>query len=92
MPSLFILGLFAAFFLLFMNFIIPILLYGIYFALIFVISGYQNKSLKIGLYSIFATGIQFYGYGTGFLESFIKVQILKKDPEHTFPALFFKTL
>ena len=92
MPSLFILGLLTAIFLLFMEFIIPIIFYGIYFALIFVLSGYQNKSLKIGLYSIFATGIQFYGYGTGFLESFIKVQILKKDPEHTFPELFFKTL
>jgi hypothetical protein len=33
---------------------------------------------------------QFYGYGIGFIESFIKVIVLKQKPEKAFPELFFK--
>jgi hypothetical protein len=49
-----------------------------------------NKSLKIALYSIWAAVIQFYGYGKGFLFSFYKVVLLKKQPQVAFPELFFK--
>jgi len=54
------------------------------------LSSIQNKSIKIGFYSIVAASIQFYGYGTGFLKSFYAIQVLKKAPQEAFPKLFFK--
>jgi hypothetical protein len=54
------------------------------------VSTYQNKSLKIGYLSLIAVWKQFYGYGKGFLESFIKIIILKQKPQEAFPELFFK--
>jgi hypothetical protein len=54
------------------------------------VSTYQNKSFKIGFLSIKAVWKQFYGYGTGFLESFVKIIILKQKPQEAFPELFFK--
>ena len=89
-PSLFILGL--AFGILLFLFKIPFLLFlfGFYFGMIFVGSLVQNKNGKIAFYSIIATAIQFYGYGTGFLQSFINVQCLKKKPEAAHPELFFR--
>lgn len=65
-------------------------LYAFYFAILFVFSVIQNKSIKIGFFSIIAVFIQFFGYGFGFLESFFKISVLKKNPEEVFPELFFK--
>jgi glycosyltransferase involved in cell wall biosynthesis len=65
-------------------------LYFIYFLLLFLVSTYQNKSAKIGYFSVIAVWKQFYGYGTGFIESFFKVIILKQKAEKAFPELFFK--
>jgi len=56
-----------------------------------VVSSIQNKNLLIGFYSMIAVWKQFTGYGMGFLESFIKIKLLKKKPETVFPELFFKT-
>jgi glycosyltransferase involved in cell wall biosynthesis len=61
-----------------------------YFLGIWFLSTFQNKSIKIGFLSIAAVAIQFYGYGTGFLNSYIKVRLLKQKPEEAFPELFFK--
>ena len=58
--------------------------------MLFLASLKQNKSIEIAFYSLIATIIQFYGYGKGFLLSFIKIQILKQQPEMAFPKLFFK--
>lgn len=65
-------------------------LYIVYFIMCFVFSTIQNKSLKIGLLSIYAVGIQFYGYGTGFLKAFYKINIQRKPPEEALPEMFFK--
>jgi hypothetical protein len=54
------------------------------------VSTYQNKSLKIGYLSLIAVWKQFYGYGLGFLKSYIKVIIMKQKPQEAFPELFFK--
>lgn len=89
-PTLFILGFIVAFVLLIFNYDWPLQLYFVYFLAIFVLSAFQNKSLKIGLYSIKAVWKQFFGYGKGFLESFVKIIILKKNPQKAFPELFFK--
>jgi len=61
-----------------------------YFLALFLLSSIQNKSIKIGYLSIIAVWKQFYGYGLGFLKSYIKVIILKQDPKQAFPELFFK--
>ena len=58
--------------------------------MIFLVSTYKNKSFKVGLLSIKAVWKQFYGYGTGFIESFTKVIILNQKPQDAFPELFFK--
>jgi glycosyltransferase involved in cell wall biosynthesis len=91
-PSLFIIGFFVSIILLFIKpFIILFLqLYFVYFILIFIVSTFQNRSLKIGYLSVIAVYKQFFGYGFGFLESFFKIRILRQKPEIAFPELFFK--
>ena len=89
-PSVFIIGLLAALVLLIFNYDLLLQLYFIYFLLVFLISTYQNKSLKIGYLSAVAVWKQFYGYGTGFLESFFKIILFKQNPQKAFPELFFK--
>ena len=91
-PSVFIFGLFLSvlLYILSQKFDYLIQLYFVYFLLLFLVSSYQNKSLKIGLLSIKAVWKQFYGYGTGFMESFIKIIVFKQKPEEVFPELFFK--
>ena len=62
----------------------------LYFILVFVFAAFEYKSIKIGMLAIYAVGVQFYGYGTGFLKSFTAVKIFKKKPQEVFPELFFK--
>ena len=90
-PSVFIIG-FAISILLMLiyNFDYLLQLYFIYFLVLFLVSSYQNKSIKIGYFSLIAVWIQFYGYGTGFIKSFFKVIVLKQKPQEAFPELFFK--
>jgi len=40
------------------------------------------------LLSIFATLVQFFGYGIGFLRSVFRLNILNKTKEVTFPKMF----
>jgi len=65
-------------------------MYFVYFLAILLISSIQNKSIKIGFLSLKAVWNQFYGYGTGFIESYFKIIVLKQKPEEAFPELFFK--
>lgn len=51
-------------------------LFLFYFMLIFIVSSFQNKSIKIGGLSIIASAIQLYGYGCGFIKMFISKIIL----------------
>lgn len=89
-PSVFILGFALAVLLLIFTYDILLKLYFIYFFVLFLVSSYQNKSIKIGYLSVIAVWKQFYGYGTGFIQSFVKVIILKQKPQEVFPELFFK--
>ena len=68
-------------------FLIPILLHLI---LLFVDSSLKNKSIYIGILSIKAVFVQFFGYGIAFAKSTFFINFLKKDPEKQFPFLFFK--
>jgi glycosyltransferase involved in cell wall biosynthesis len=89
-PSIFIMGLFSALILLIFTHDIFLQLYFVYFLIIFLVSTYKNKSFKVGLLSIKAVWKQFYGYGTGFIVSFIRIIILNQKPQDAFPELFFK--
>jgi glycosyltransferase involved in cell wall biosynthesis len=89
-PSVFIIGLvFAVFLSLIFNHDILLQLYFLYFFILFVVSSYQSKSLKIGMLSIKAVWKQFFGYGFGFIESYFKIIILRQKPQVAFPELFF---
>jgi glycosyltransferase involved in cell wall biosynthesis len=64
-------------------------LYLFYFCILFIHSSITN-GVRVGLRSVLATLLQFYGYGTGFLRSWWKIKILKKNETEAFPELFFK--
>ena len=89
-PTFFLIGFILAILLLIFNHDLLLKCYFAYFLVLFLVSTYQNKSLKIGYLSLIAVWKQFYGYGTGFLESFVKIIILKQKPQEAFPELFFK--
>lgn len=88
-PSLFILGFGISVVLVSIGIILPLMLFGVYFIVIFIDSLLKNKSLAIALLSMVAVGIQFAGYGKGFLKSIILINFSKKKPKDIFPELFF---
>lgn len=63
--------------------------YLIYFLLIFLDALRSTKSLAISALSLIAAGIQFIGYGYGFLKSTILVNFSRRKPQEIFPELFF---
>ncbi len=67
-------------------FVIPLFFYLI---VILIDSTTKNKSIYIGLLSVFAVFVQFFGYGIAFLKSTIFIKLLKKNPQKQFPSLFF---
>lgn len=89
-PSLFMIGLVFSLILLLINVQIFLYIYILYFLMVMLVSSVQNNSLKIGILSVMAAFIQFYGYGTGYLASFIMVHLLRQKPQEAFPELFFK--
>jgi glycosyltransferase involved in cell wall biosynthesis len=89
-PSLFILGFALAIFLFLFGIEFPIIGYALYYVLIFVSACIETKSPEIGFLAVIAVSKQFFGYGRGFLESFIKIKLQKQKPEEAFPELFFK--
>lgn len=89
-PSLFFIGFVASVLFLVAGIKLFFALYVLYFLVAFLLSTFQNKSLLIGIFSIFAVAMQFYGYGIGFLKSYWKVIVLKQKPQQAFPELFFK--
>ena len=89
-PTFFIIGLLVSLVFSIVGFDYFLWFYGIYFFSIFILSSVENKNIIIGFVSVLTTFIQFYGYGFGFLSSFIKIKVLKLAPEKAFPDLFFK--
>lgn len=89
-PSLFSIGLILALILMVLGFRYLIILYAFYFLLVFVISLIKNKSLIVSCFSVFATLVQFLGYGFGFILSTIYIELFNREPEDVFPFLFFK--
>ncbi len=89
-PTFFIIGFFISIVLLVFAIDLPLKGYFIYFLIIFLVASIVNKNLYVGLTSVKAVWIQFYGYGLGFLESFIKINIFRKKPQTAFAELFFE--
>ena len=88
-PTLFLAGIVMALVTAYFQNYILLVVFSIYFEMLFLIALLQTRSLKIGLLAVFATVIQFFGYGTGFLKSVVLVQIFKRKPQNAFPELFF---
>ena len=89
-PTLFVIGVILSLISLFFSSFTLLFILTFYVTLIFIDSSIKNKSFKIGLLSLLALFIQFFGYGIGFFKSTIKVGILNQKPQAAFPMLFFK--
>ena len=65
------------------------IIYSFYFLLVFILSSIKNN-IWVGFLSIITTLIQFFGYGYGFIRSFILINIFpNKKIESIFPKMFF---
>jgi len=89
MPAAFLIG---TLFLMVMGFIHWIFLTPIafYIVLIFIDALFQTKNLSVSFTAIISSFTQLYGYGSGFVVSFWKRIILKKDEFHAFGKNFYK--
>jgi GT2 family glycosyltransferase len=97
-PSLFILGFLGSIFLYLGSFFIessfrmllgmPFLLYIFYFQAIIIMAAIQFDSLIVGFLAAWTTMIQFFYYGFGFLNSWIRINLFKQKPEKAFPTHF----
>jgi GT2 family glycosyltransferase len=90
-PTLFLLGYVAGileYFLLHKGFVLAC--YGIYTFVIFFHALLLTKNLAIAAQAIITTYIQMFSYGYGFLESWVKLNILRMKPEEAFPKHFHK--
>ena len=89
-PTLFILGFIFSIILLLFGYLFPVICYSIYYLLLFTSAIIQSKSIEISFLALIAVTKQFWGYGLGFLQSFIKIKCLKQQPQQAFPELFLK--
>ena len=88
-PTLFLLGYVAGileYFLLQKGFVLAC--YGFYTLVIFLHALYLTKNVAIAAQAIITTYIQMFSYGYGFLESWVKLNVLKMKPEDAFPKHF----
>lgn len=88
-PTLFLLGYVAGileYFLLQKGFVLAC--YGFYTLVIFLHALYLTKNIAIAAQAIITTYIQMFSYGYGFLESWVKLNVLKMKPEEAFPKHF----
>lgn len=88
-PSLFLLGyLVAILSYILLDISLFLVCYSFYILLIFIHSTLENKNFIIGFLSVATTFVQLFSYGFGFLESWIKLNILKQTPREAFPKHF----
>ncbi|WP_242085086.1 glycosyltransferase [Aestuariivivens sediminis] len=88
-PTFFVSGFVLGLLFLFIGYKWFILLYMVYFIVAFIIALATTKSLVVSFWSMVAIGVQFVGYGYGFLKSTIALHFFNKDPKTYFPDLFF---
>ena len=88
-PFVFILGFGISILLLLIGSPFLVYAYLIYLGLIFISASLVEKSIKVGFFAIFAVFCQFFGYGMGFVKSYINIFVLRKKPENALPEMFF---
>ena len=88
-PTLFCLGFIISLVFWSVGIILPAIIYAAYFLLIFIDSLFKSKSIAIALLSLLAVGIQFSGYGYGFIRSSMLLTLTGKKPQELFPEVFF---
>jgi len=88
-PSIFLIGyiLGLVYFLLQENIFI-LLFYAFYTLFVLVHSSIITKSMYIGCLSVITTHVQMFSYGYGFLKSWIKLNVFKKEARTAFPKHF----
>lgn len=89
-PTLFSIGLLLATTASLLGILWPLTVYAVYFLLLFMDASVKVKNGKVALFALFATLIQFFGYGYGFLKSTLSILFSTSEPEDIFPKLFFK--
>ncbi|GAA4238020.1 glycosyltransferase [Postechiella marina] len=89
-PTLFCLGYLCAIVLFLLKIKLFLIVYIFYFLAAFLLALVSTKSITVACLSIIAIGVQFFGYGYGFLKSTLAIQVFNKDPKTHFPKLFFK--
>ena len=89
-PVFYSIGLLLALVALFFGFKWPAFIFGLYFVMILLDSLLRTRSIAVPFLALLAMNIQFFGYGFGFLKSFILVNFSKKKPRELFPDLFFE--
>jgi len=87
-PSAFVVGFILALLLLSINRYELLFLYALYLCCIFIHSLLLNKNVVVAITSVFATLVQFFGYGFGYLRSTFRVSVLQKPIEQAFPRMF----
>ncbi|MDH7448273.1 glycosyltransferase [Aquimarina sp. 2201CG14-23] len=88
-PSLFIVYTICAVVMAILGYWYFIAIWLLYLMIIFVNATINYNSPSIGVKSVIAVLVQFYGYGKGFLKSYYYIHLLKKVPEQKFKKLFF---
>ncbi|MGS2761260.1 glycosyltransferase [Sinomicrobium sp. M5D2P9] len=88
-PSFFMAGLIASLLLWMAGIPFFGVLYAIFFGVVCIDALIKTKNIKVAFLSVFAVLIQFSGYGYGFIKSTWSIKVFHKDPEKTFPELFF---
>jgi len=88
-PSLFVIYVFTSVVLSIFGYFFFLIPLCVYFSVLFVDSSIKNKNIFIGILTIIAVLIQFFGYGIAFLKSTFFISLLKQDPKKRFPQLFF---
>ncbi len=89
-PTLFCSGFILSVVLLFMGVWWPMACFGCYFLILFVDALGKTKNLKVAVLAVFATAVQFLGYGYGFIKSTLYLTFSNRKTEDIFPKLFFK--
>lgn len=89
-PSLFSLGLIFAILLFILGISLPLMIFALYFVISFILALVSSKSIIVPFLALIAIVIQFFGYGYGFVKSWIIMSFSKKEVERQFPKLFFK--
>jgi GT2 family glycosyltransferase len=90
-PTLFCIGLIASIIVAISGIFWPIGIIALYFLVLFIDAVIKTKSMAIAFLALFATGVQFLGYGYGFLKSTTYITYNRNKPQEIFPNLFFKT-